>query len=369
MNIQPLAASFPGVFYDGQSAISQSAALQLQQDHIQFETETICYRWPVSACRLVSDGSYGEPVRLEFPPLPAAALEVSDPAFPQALAQFAPALMARPWWDRRLDGWASLIQSAAGILVVAGAFYYFGLAATAELGARFAPRSVEDRLGHSVVQLLAPPGRACPDGPAMAPLRKVEQAVFSQVQSPYQFQVTYARLGQVNAFAAPGGAIVVSRELIQFVKTPEEYAAVLAHEVHHILNRDSLRAMARQLGGSVLLSMLSVDPSSPSVFLNQSTSLLGLRFSRDAERAADLGAVRLLRQAAISEQALIQFLTRLESLLGGLPGIPTYFSTHPDNAQRIASIRQQPPASFTPRVLLSEAEWRQAQTICQSDSQ
>jgi len=368
MNIKPLDNSFAARFYDGERALSQPARISLTGTGMQIELGSICLFWPYSDCRILNDASYAEPATLVRPSQPGPILSVEIPDFIPALGQYAPGLVSRPWWDIRLQGWASILRSAAGVLILGGLFYFMGLSLVADLAARWAPRSVESRIGASTVQLLTGVTRTC-SSPTSGPLlARVEKRLFSTVDSEYSFKVLYIRLDMVNAFAAPGGTILVSDSLLRLTQSPEEFAGVLAHEIQHVLQRDSMRAIARQLGGGMLLAMMSVDPSSNPILLNQSASLMNLTFSRDAERQADAGAALLLEKAALPGEGLVLFLNRLletEGATGGKP--PVYLSTHPDTSERIVTLRRQIRKDAPVKPLLSPAEWATAQRVCAAE--
>ncbi|MCX6611622.1 MAG: M48 family metallopeptidase [Acidobacteria bacterium] len=365
MQIKPLPAQFPGLLYDGERSLRLSGQVRLSLSQIEIELGDRCFGWNYADCKLVSDGFYGDPARIECSAMPSAALLVEVPEFVEALGQHYPRIVERPWWDTRLTGWASIMRSGAGVLLLGAGFYYFGIGLLAEAGAIMAPRSVEEKLGTSTVQLIAGPSVACKDSAATALLGKVESRLFRAAGSDYKFRVIYAKLNMVNAFAAPGGSIVVSDYLVRLTESPEEYAGVLAHEIQHVLHRDSMRAITRELGGNVILAMLSVDPSTNAIFLNQSTALLNLSFSRDAESAADLGAVELLEKARLPANGLILFLNRLIEEEGASGNLARYLSTHPDTKERIASLRRIIREGQVVEPVMSREEWKQAQKVCE----
>jgi beta-barrel assembly-enhancing protease len=363
--IKPLGNEYPGFYYDGAVSRRHEGRLTLEERGLRVELEDRCLLWPYGECELVSDGFHGEPARVERRGSFGEAVATMDRQFVTALGQYNQAVVARAWWDLRLEGWASMLQSGAGVLLLGAGLYYFGLGLIAELGAMVAPRSVETRMGESTVKLLAPESSRCTDKEAIQLLGRVEKQLFSAVKADYPFRVIYARMGMVNAFAAPGGMIVVSEELLRKSVSEDEYAAVIAHEIQHVLHRDSMRAMARQLGGSMLLAMLSVDPSSNAFFLNQSSAVLELSFSRGAETLADLGAVRLLRKVGRDPEGLIRFLEGLEEGRLGNDPMLKYLLTHPLTAERVAALRKEIGPGRGGRKLLTNGEWLRAQRVCE----
>lgn len=366
MNIRPLTDHYTATYFTGITSQRNTATVTLAANGLQVELENYCFFWPYEGCRVTEDGFHGEPVRLEHNQRPGAALAIEDAGFLDALTQHAPSLTARRWWDLRFSGWADTLRLMVAVLILSGSIYYLGTGVFAELGARFAPRSLEDRLGVTTVQMLAPLERRCADNTNTDRLRRVEARVFAAAPRDYPFEVLYVPLGMPNAFATPGGKIIVSKELIELVGSPEEYAGVLAHEVQHILHRDSMRAMARAYGASAMLSMLSMDSASNPFLAARTGDIMSLSFSRDAEASADAGAVALLEKARIPTDGLTRFLNRLLEKEGGSGALVKYLSTHPPTAERIATLRRltnNRTAAATP--LLSEEDWKKAKKACQ----
>jgi predicted Zn-dependent protease len=164
---------------------------------------------------------------------------------------------------------------------------------------------------------------------------------------PWQFKVMDSPV--VNAFAAPGGHIFVTRGLLAAVNDEASLAGVLAHEVGHVTARHSARNYSQSLlaGLGVQLGTLVAgsygDLLGP--VLEAGTGLLFLKYSRDDERQADALAVEYATKAGYDANRMADFFTtlqRLETLEGSRgSGLPEWFSTHPSPVDREASVRSQ----------------------------
>jgi predicted Zn-dependent protease len=162
---------------------------------------------------------------------------------------------------------------------------------------------------------------------------------------PWQFKVMDSPV--VNAFAAPGGYIFVTRGLLAAVNDEASLAGVLAHEIGHVTARHSARNYSQSLlaGLGVQLGTLVAgsygDLLGP--VLEAGTGLLFLKYSRDDERQADALAVEYAAKAGYDANRMADFFTtlqRLETLEGSRAGgLPEWFSTHPSPADREASVR------------------------------
>jgi predicted Zn-dependent protease len=91
----------------------------------------------------------------------------------------------------------------------------------------------------------------------------------------------------VNAFALPGGHIIVMRGLIEMAQTPEHLAAVLAHELGHVAQRDPILQALRAAGTAGLLSLVLGDATGGTVLALAGETLISAKNSRAVEARAD----------------------------------------------------------------------------------
>lgn len=196
------------------------------------------------------------------------------------------------------------------------------------------PPEVEQQIGAVVLARTRAEGPLIEDGPAHAAL----QAIATRLARPGEKLDFYlAQRPTINAFAAPGGVVVVHSALLKEARSAEEVAGVLAHEIAHVELRHSMHQLARAAGLRLIVAALFGDYGT----LGGWAAQLGeLKFSRDAEREADLRALDRLAETGIDPQGLLAFfetLSRQEGADGLRP--PALFSTHPATAERIEALR------------------------------
>ncbi|MGA9756057.1 MAG: M48 family metalloprotease [Desulfobaccales bacterium] len=156
---------------------------------------------------------------------------------------------------------------------------------------------------------------------------------------------------ELNAFACPGGTIFITRGLIQTCQNEDQLAAVLAHEVGHVVNKDGINSISqarwsqvftamgteavKQYGGVAgsLVSLFegSIDDVCKTIVVNG--------YSRQAEMAADAAAVTELPRAGYNPNAMVALLTTLEAKSKGASG--GIFKTHPPTSERLAKVKDQ----------------------------
>ena len=195
-------------------------------------------------------------------------------------------------------------------------------------------------------------------------VRRLEKVTGRGVE--YQVQVVHDD-EMLNALAAPGARLVLFSGVIERAETAEEIAGVLAHEMAHIELYHPTRGLMRDMGLSVMLSMMfgSADVA------QFAGSMAGLKYSREDEKAADDKGQEILVASHIRPEAMALFFERIleqeqeesGSASAKLSGALTYFSTHPQTESRIEDIRSNA-YDFEPRPILSPAEFRALKDIC-----
>ncbi|MBN2346746.1 MAG: M48 family metalloprotease [Candidatus Aminicenantes bacterium] len=148
----------------------------------------------------------------------------------------------------------------------------------------------------------------------------------------------------VNAFAAPGGYIYVTRGILALMNSEAELAVVLGHELGHVNARHSVRRLSGQMlaqFGLLLGSVLSKDIRKFAGLASIGMQLLFLKYSRSDEYQADSLGVRYARHAKYSPGEMLRFFHALENMTQDSGGhkIPNFLSTHPLTGDRIAKVK------------------------------
>lgn len=151
----------------------------------------------------------------------------------------------------------------------------------------------------------------------------------------YPIRVTLVRSKIVNAYALPGGQVVVYSGILEKIKTPEELAALLAHESVHVNERHSLRSMLRSAAHGIIISVIFSDASGVSgAVVSNAEALNGLRYSRSLESEADRKAMEILLANGVKLEGMRQLMRTLQKE-GDVPGSLSFLSSHPLTKERI----------------------------------
>lgn len=164
----------------------------------------------------------------------------------------------------------------------------------------------------------------------------------------YDFTVLDSEI--VNAFAAPGGYVFVTRGLLDAVEDEAELAMVLGHEIAHVAALHGVQMIQKEMGQNALTILGTIGAAlvaGPEAMLmvansaNLFSSLYLLGYSRDKELEADNLGLQYLLRAGYDPRASLRFLEKLQSLdKDEANGWDLYFRTHPQTSERIAIIKR-----------------------------
>jgi len=171
----------------------------------------------------------------------------------------------------------------------------------------------------------------------------------------YAFHFYVSRESSLNAFALPGGYIVVHSELLLRADSPEELLGVLAHEISHVTEQHGTRNLLASAGLMLTLQMLIGDAGGVfGTLASAAPFLLTQKYSRGFEREADRRGYELLVRANVDPQGMVSFFEKIKAEeakirekmrkqgdAGELMSeMPEFMSTHPATDSRIADLRR-----------------------------
>lgn len=222
------------------------------------------------------------------------------------------------------------------------------------------PVEWEQKLGESAYRDFLSHQEVMKEGPAVAALGEMAQRMTAQIlDNPYKFEVTVVKSDVINAFALPGGYVVVFTGLMKKAESGEEVAGVLSHELNHVLQRHGLERIVKSLGLMAVAAIVFGNQQGLVGMMKQlGVELFTLKFGREQETEADLTGLQLLQRAKINPAGMITFFERLSEKDQGRM---EWFSTHPMSAARaerlkaeLAALPKKSPESFT-------FDWKQVQ--------
>lgn len=359
--------SAQGVFFDGQQAIAQPITVAMDEDRQQLvglSASGTEIRWALADIREVLDQARSDQMVLQLATDPVQRLILRD----RTLEPRLPNRTLRPKVVRRapLFGWALAAVSSVFLII-------FALVPTmANQLARFIPPEGERALGEVTLTQIRTaldqtglnPVPVCDGRAGVEALAKMQARLQDALPDSEAMTVSVLDHEMINAFALPGNYIVFFRGLIDQAQTPEEIAAVFAHEMGHVVSRDPTRNALRSAGSLGVLGLLFGDFAGGAVVLFLAERLIEAGYSQEAEAAADTFAHGLMLDAGIAPSALATMFERFQEIGGDAGPFIAHFLSHPALGDRIKAAQDATPSGFQAVPVLTANEWRALKNIC-----
>lgn len=323
---------------------------------------------PYNDCRLEIGGASG---RMVFCRNQDRSLTIfcEERGFPDALGRVSAGLLAEQVDDllsrSRRDRWRGRSLTVVVLLVLVGLLVggYYGIVAGARAAVRAVPMSVDAAIGDAAFEAMEIEGPEVKEPVIVGAVQTMVDRLAQGVEADgVEFRVTVIDAPVVNAFALPGGRIVVYTGLLDKAAEPEQVAGVLGHEMAHVTMRHGMERIAQSLGLVAAIEFLLGDVHGLAAIGAEVLQVATINsYSRDQEAAADAEGVRTLHAAGLDPLSLARFFEVLKKEHGDLPGAVSWISTHPQHDARITAIRSQlkelPPQEYRP----FEIDWQAVQ--------
>lgn len=261
---------------------------------------------------------------------------------------------------RRRGVWIGVALLGAAALALVLVAVSLPTIAAASIG--ILPTSIDVALGDAAgadlalgAPLASPAIDACVREPAL------RLALLTDGHEDFTFRIEVLESEDVNAFALPGGRMVVLGGLLRSAGAQDEVLGVVAHEIAHVTHRDGLRGVARRAGIWAALDLLLGGASGAFLGLGADAAVMvtASAYGRDAESAADEEGARIMARAGLDPMGMARFFERLEGVPGTeMPHALAWLSDHPEHAERVAAIRVLAPTlPHGERPALAPCDW------------
>ncbi len=324
-----------GQYYDGRQPIAVPALLEFTGREVTLTAGQVSGHY--AADKLSVSPRIGKTDR--FIVLPhGGQFQCPDQAFLESLPQTSPSEGPVAWLEER---WGFALTGVAIIACILLAGYFLGLPVAAERIAARIPIKTEQRLGRRSLAWLDENGWLKPtnlDKKKQLDIRDGFDRLRSELplKDYYQLELRSSRAFGANAFALPGGTIVITDEMVSATESPAEVQAVLAHEIGHVELRHTMRSVLQNSAVAVAAAAVTSDAATLSIAVAGLPVLLAkTKYSREFETAADDFAFKLLKQKGYSPAAFASIMERLAQKHKPEERAFAYVSTHPITEERV----------------------------------
>lgn len=331
------------VYFDGKTARPHAVRIYLQGDALLLQGDDVERREPLSALRI--SPPLGSTLRLILF-ADGGRCEVADQrGFAAMLPHNATSTVSG-----MENSWRYALVALVLTLGLLIAGYRFGLPYAAKVVAERIPvtllAQMDEQFFTSLDQTLFKPSALSGERRQEITFALQQLVLPAQASRPERIEFRSSPQLGANAFALPGGAVVVLDQLVELAENDQEILAVLAHEMGHIAEKHVLRQMLQASVVGLAMSWYVGDISS--LLAAAPTVLLETRYSREYEHGADQFAAELLRANGISPARLADMLQKLEIAHAAKQSEPgkqaasmvDYLSSHPNTKERIKRLRE-----------------------------
>lgn len=358
------------VYFDGETARDYAVSVNRVANALEFSGPNLALtQWTISGLHAIDPPSPDQPFRLTHDLKPGARLIIKDKAFIDDLVAANRHLKGGYSWRHlgQVLGW-----TGAGLAALA-AIGYVTLTVLPHQVAKILPDDMKNVWGTQIVATLVGSSKRCETIESQAAISAMVGALAeSGVELP-PVSIEIYDMDLVNAFAVPGGRIVLTKGVINEASSPDEITGVLAHEMGHVYYLHSEAQMVRLSGFQILASLVTGGTGGEMI-----TSAAGLaailRYSREAELQADGFARDVMEKASVDPLGLKTFFEKMMKNEGGktkdadgnssaLDRVGDVFSTHPGTEERIKRITPLPPGQ-TPVKIMTDDQWQALRKAC-----
>lgn len=160
---------------------------------------------------------------------------------------------------------------------------------------------------------------------------------------PWRFAAVESN--QINAFAVPGGAVLVTKGMLGMVTNEAELACVLGHEIGHVVRKHHLSLLQKdillQTGAKAFAENIQAGGAKGEVkkfLVGEGAEIYARSLDRDSERDADNDGVLLAARAGYDPGACLLFMQRLSSLKAEAGALASLYKTHPQASDRAGDV-------------------------------
>lgn len=191
----------------------------------------------------------------------------------------------------------------------------------------------EQQLGDLLFAQMRPSLKLAEQGVASAAVSSIGKRLTDESLYRYRFHIVVDP--RINAYALPGGHIVIYTGLIEAADSASEAAGVLAHEISHVELHHALRNMIRSSGPRAVLGVL-LGNYSAGVWGNLAEHLGSLNYNRELESEADLEGLKILHRAGVPDNGMENFFAKMAARENALLHL---LARHPASDERLAGLR------------------------------
>lgn len=323
---------------------------------VQFKSDKGDFDLPAEGLKIELGGANDRLIFFSHPTHPKVTIHTADHSIlnhPMLVNNPAFTAQRKKVRTKKRVAWAVLFGICGGIIALLLGLF-LARDKMVRTAAKAVPVSWEIAAGDKLFEQIIASKRLVTDSNITAQLKLITDPLVAGIKdNRYPLKFHIVEDATLNAFAMPGGNVVLHSGLLMAAETPEEIASVLGHEIAHVTQRHSIRGILSSAGLFLVLQAMIGDVTGiVGVLANNSAFLLDRKFSRDFERESDNHGWDYLLAANIKPEGMIVFFTRMQAEEKRMrekmkettsidvdPGAFEVLSTHPATDERMKNLQ------------------------------
>lgn len=360
-----------GYFYDGKSAKKHDCVISIISDYLEINYSNKTEKWYFRDIYKISELQSNEQTHLKNNKNTDQRLVIDEPYFIDQIGNNIPG-------SKKFNNYGLNYKSLRILAIICAiliplyllGYFFFILPVTSEFIANHIPVSFEKTLAKPYYRIIVDDDSSCNEQPGFKEINHIFNILKSTIpETRYDLRLHLIKSDIINAFALPGGDIILYSGLLKKTTRPEQLAGVLAHEIQHITNRHGTESLIKDYSLSILISAMTGNTNNSNSTLGIAKFIGLLKNSRENESEADNEGLKMLRQANIDPKGMVEFFEIIKEITGDIPGSIKYISTHPQTAERIKYLENEiSKTTYESRTIYSIKKWEELRKICDTES-
>jgi len=328
-----------GIYFDGKSAKPLPIEATLYRDYISiYIPETVTtIRWEHNKVR--KPETSGDNVILKYgEEFPFPTLQLNKHQFNAIVKQYELShYYASGDFFRSASTPIALLMIVGGFITFAAIFYFFLVPLLISGVAEVFPRNAEISMGQAMKKNFIA-GEKVDSAKTVAANKFVKNL---KTGSDYPIHVTVVKNYVKNAFALPGGEIVVYSDILKDMKSYDELVALLGHEIGHVQEKHTLKTLLRNVSGYIIISLVFSDVAGiVTILVDNASQLEQLHYNRELESQADDYGYKVILMNKADPKGMEDLFKQLEGDSAATGIIPEFLQSHPKIENRIETVKE-----------------------------
>lgn len=333
-----------GIYIDSKPPVQESGELTIDGDSLVFFNENRTIRMPTDKINISIGGTANRTVYISSPQIPETKLYTTDMTILKspAISGFPEVKKLIKEKTKQKNIFALLLFFITAFIILSAYTVIFEKEKLAVAAVALIPIELEERLGDTIISLQYS-RHTIKNEEILTALEEMTSPLINAAKEDFDIKLHIDKNKTINAYAIPGGHIIINTGLLLEAENESQVLGVLSHEIAHINKRHSMRQLMQSASTKALGAIIASGGGDITEQLTQTAiGYTHLQYSREQELEADRLGLEYLVKAELPADGLLDFMYSLKEKEQHIPGqqLLEIFSTHPATQNRINHLQK-----------------------------